>query len=110
MLEEAIGLFGLTIGAARDLTLYEYRLHQQAHARRYRDEHTRDLKLAWLTARMHHSPIPFRRLERLMAGKGHEADMADELARERILAEFEAAYQEELAAEAAAAKGPADGG
>lgn len=109
MIEEAIGLFSLTIDAALGLTLYEYRLHRQAHARRYRDEHNRDLKLAWLTARMHHNPIPFRRLERLMAGKGHEADMADEAIRERVLAEFEAAYQEELAAEAAA-KEPASGG
>lgn len=102
MLEVAIGLFGLTIDAARHLTVYEYRLHHQAHARRLREEHARDLTLAWLTARMHRSPIPFRRLQRLIAGKGHEADQADELARERVLADFEAAYQEELAAEAAA--------
>ena len=108
MLEVAIGIFGLTLDAARRLTIFEYRLHQQAHARRYRDEHNRDLKLAWLTVRMHHNPIPFRRLERLMAGKGHEADAADEAICERVLAEFEAAYQEELAAEAAA-KEPASG-
>lgn len=110
MLEVAIGIFGLTLDAARGLSLYGYRLHHQAHARRYREEHARDLTLAWMTARMHHSPIPFRRLQRLIAGKGHEADQADEAIRERVMAEFEAAYQEELAAEAAAAKGGADGG
>jgi len=110
MLEVAIGTYGLSLDAARRLTIYEYRLHQQAHARRYREEHSRDLLLAWMTAQMHHSPIPYRRLQRMMDGAPVKSDVEVEAIRARVMLEFEAAYQEELAAEAAAAKGGADGG
>ena len=110
MIEVAIGIYGLTLDAARSLTVYEYRLHQQAHQRRYREEHSRDLWMAWMTAQMHHRPISFRAMQRLAAGKGHETAMNDEAVRERIMAEFDAAYRAEKAAEAEAAQEPSGGG
>jgi hypothetical protein len=107
MVETAIAWFGLSLPAALDLTLYQYRVYHRAQRRTIRDQHERDMRLAWLTAAMTTKPITYKALERLIAGKGSE-DPELQIRRERIMAEFDDAYMAERAAEKAAAMSAQD--
>ena len=100
MVETALAWFGLSLPAALDLTVAQFRVHHRAQRRVLRDQHERDLRLAWFTAAMTNKPISYRALERLIAGKP-EVDPEIELRRERILAEFDDAYRAEKEAERA---------
>jgi hypothetical protein len=105
MVEVAISYAGLSIDAAWDLDIADYRLLMRARRRMVRDEHDRDLRNAWMIAAMVNRPISYRQLERLLDRRGIDELARDEDVRSRVLATFEDHYQAEKHAEALAAKG-----
>ncbi len=102
MVEVAVGYFGLSVDAAWDLDLADYRLLMRARRRRVRDEHDRDLRTAWIVSTWTNRPVPYRELERLLDRRGVDELARDQEACARVMAEFEAAYQADKAADLAA--------
>lgn len=105
MVETAIANFRLSLEDAWNLTLAGYVTMARAWRRRVREEHERDVWLAWLTGQFSRGPVPYRTMLKIARGRGSGDDGADEvtamLDKMRRRQEFEAWFQADQAQEAA---------
>ena len=100
MVEQAIASFGLDLDGAWSLTVTDYTILSRAYRRRVRDQHERDVWLAWVTGQFSRGPVPYRTMLKIARGRGNGED-ADETARTLEKLARRAAFDDWLAAELA---------
>lgn len=101
MVETAIGIFGLSMRAALNLTILEFIVHGRANVRRIRAQHERDTWHAWISAEFVRNRVSHGDMMKMATGRGKKQDPNDPdggLALQRQLeqiAGFEAWYRGE---------------